>query len=124
MELFFDGGTIMLDRLLDLVPYLVTRATHEIKKGIEPMLTVSNFNVHVVRPGDKYGLNNVLTCGSKALVEFYDSRYDFTPRGQFISRYNVETIRDSDNGLCLDGGIPAWNISASDMATVRKYINN
>ena len=114
----------MLDRLFGLVPYPVTRAAHEIKKGIEPMLTVSNFNVHVVRPGDKYGLNNVLTCGPKAQVEFYDNRYDFTPRGQFVTRYNVETIRDSDNGLCLDGGVPAWNISASDMATVRKYINN
>lgn len=91
------------------------------------MLTIGKFNVHILRPGDSYGRDNVLTCGPKSQVEFYDNRYDFTPRGQFVTRYNVETILDGStypNGLCLDGGIPAWNVSASDMEKVCQYIAN
>ena len=45
-------------------------------------------------------------------VEFYDSRYDHTPEGQFISGYHVQTLRNGDRtqGLDLCGGEYEWQI--------------
>jgi hypothetical protein len=57
------------------------------------------------------------------MVEFYDTRYPHTQYGQFVSRYYVDTILDgSDCGLCLDGGVPSWTVSAEDMKTVRSFL--
>ena len=93
------------------------------------MITVDKFNVRVVNKGDKYGLDFCLTHdGDKPLVEFYDVRYPHTEFGQFVSRYYVETILedkgygDKARGLQLDGGIPEWTVTASDMVTVRNYL--
>ena len=95
------------------------------------MITVSKFNVRVVNKGDKYGRDFVLTNDSdKPLVEFYDARYPHTEFGQFITRYYVSTILgdnvhrlDEETGaLHLDLGIPAWTVSAEDMATVRNFL--
>ena len=71
------------------------------------MLTIGKFNV--VPSGD---------C-----VIFYDNRYKdgFTGYGQAISKYYKRTILYSDGGLCLDGGIPEWSISAEDMDKVRVF---
>jgi hypothetical protein len=92
------------------------------------MITVSNFNVRVVNKGDKYGRDFCITNEGKPLVEFYDARYPHTEFGQFVSRYFVETILGDDGygpkatGLSLDGGIPEWTVSASDMVTVRNFL--
>jgi hypothetical protein len=93
------------------------------------MITVDKFNVRILRKGDKYGRNNVLTHDEDApLVEFYDIRYPHTEYGQFVSRYYVSTILGTDKwgrgegGLCLDGGVPSWTVSAQDMDTVRAYL--
>ena len=81
------------------------------------MITVNKFNVRVVNIGDKYGLNDCLVNNKAPIVEFY------TKGGQFISRYYVGTILDgSDCGLCLDGGVPDWTVSAQDMGTVRDFL--
>lgn len=85
------------------------------------------FNVRVVESGESYGATNSLTAEAR-MVEFYDSRYPFTERGQFVSRYYVEDLmldREEDpqtGGLNLDGGVPAWAIDATTMHKVRGWI--
>ena len=90
------------------------------------MITVDKFNVRIVNTGDKYGLNDCLTNRKAPMVEFYDSRFTQGAdgdRGQFVSRYYVDTLLERDTGgLCLDGGVPAWTVSADDMKTVRDFI--
>ena len=88
------------------------------------MLALSRFNVRVVRTGDAYGLNDCLINDGAPLVEFYDNRHMHTPRGQFVSRYFVSTIleRADGLGLMLDGGVPAWTVSADDMRLVAAYL--
>jgi hypothetical protein len=93
------------------------------------MITVDKFNVRILRKGDKYGRDFCLTHDEdKPLVEFYDGRYPHCEYGQFVTRYYVSTILGTDKwgrgagGLILDGGIPAWTVSAEDMDTVRDYL--
>jgi hypothetical protein len=87
------------------------------------MLTLSRFNVRIVRTGDAYGLNDCLINDGAPLVEFYDNRYMHTPRGQFVSRYFVSTILERTHaGLMLDGSVPAWTVSADDMRLVDAYL--
>ena len=93
------------------------------------MITVDKFNVRILRKGDKYGRDFCLTHDEdKPLVEFYDGRYPHCEYGQFVTRYYVSTILGTDKwgrgagGLILDGGIPAWTVSAEDMDTVREYL--
>ena len=86
-------------------------------------MKIDKFNVRIVRTGDSYGHNFCLTHGENApLVEFYDSRYAHTEFGQFISRYYVSTILESDKGLCLEGSVPEWSVSADDMPAVRVWL--
>jgi hypothetical protein len=92
------------------------------------MKKVEKFNVRIVNTGDKYGRNDCLVNDKSAMVEFYDSRYtdgDFAERGQFVSRYYITTLLEGSqypNGLCLDGGIPAWSVSADGMKEILEYI--
>ena len=84
--------------------------------------------VRFVFDGDKYGLNNCKThAGTDPLVEFYDCRHEFTEYGQFVSRYYASTLLEGfgeapDRGLCLDGGVPEWGISAEAYFRVRTWI--
>jgi hypothetical protein len=87
------------------------------------MLTLDRFNVRIVRTGDAYGLDNCLTNNDGPMVEFYDRKYMHTPRGQFVSRYFVSTLLERPAvGLSLDGGVPAWTVSADDMRLVDAYL--
>jgi hypothetical protein len=46
-------------------------------------------------------------------------------RGQFVSRYYASTLLDGSGyptGLCLDGGVAEWAVSANGMAQVLDYI--
>ena len=91
------------------------------------MIQVGKYNIRVVNTGDKYGRNDCLTNDKAPMVEFYDTRYnqaDWMGRGQFVSRYYVDTILDGDypGGLCLDGGIPEWTVSAAEMLDVKAYL--
>ena len=92
------------------------------------MFTVQNdqgrtFAVRIVRKGDAYGLHDCLIHDEdKPLVEFYDASQDpkkFGERGQFVSRYYVDTLtgrdgfgRDIRNGYALNlhGGVEAWTL--------------
>lgn len=69
------------------------------------------------------------------MVEFFDRRYieGFTPDGQFVSRYYVDTLigdrimpgfERGHRGLDLHGGIPDWTIDANTMDIVLSWLQN
>lgn len=71
--------------------------------------------------GQKWALNHGV---DKPMVEFYDRRAlgspHASPHGQFISRYFLETLKESleergSNGLLLDTGSPQWNITRPEL---------
>jgi hypothetical protein len=83
------------------------------------------FLVRVVRDGDRYGRNACLTHDEPMpLVEFYDTRYPETSRGQFVSRYYADTVAGipSGRGLDLDGGVPDWTIDGESMRLVTAWV--
>ena len=89
------------------------------------LLKLNKWNVRIVKTGDQYGLNMCLTNDKAPMVEFYDSRYPHTEYGQFVSRYYISTIlsdKEYPNGLCLDGRVPAWQVSAEDMVDVLYFL--
>ena len=91
------------------------------------MIQVEKFNVRFVKTGDRYGLKDCLINDKAPMVEFWDSTKwdaDFSSRGQFVSRYYASTLLERPHhlGLCLDGGVPEWSISAEDMEEVLNYI--
>lgn len=74
------------------------------------VLSTNGVTINVVRvdQGDRYGLEGCLVhTGREPLIEFYDSRFPFTPNGQFISRYYLSTLREhkATEGLNLHGGL-------------------
>lgn len=87
------------------------------------------FNVRLVEKGEKYGLDWCLTHDKDdPLVEFYDASQDkdkFTEYGQFVTRYYLKTILDRDPqsnaGLMLDGGSPAWVMSGENMREIYEF---
>lgn len=78
------------------------------------------WNVRLVRKGQQYGLNDKLTHDREdPLVEFFDSRYDHTPLGQFVSRYYLSTLlARPHSGLCLDTGSLLWVVSEETMLDI------
>lgn len=91
------------------------------------MIRIEKFNVRIVNTGDKYGVNDCLTNTKDPMIEFYDSRFKSgwdQERGQFVMRYYVETLINNyyPRGLCLDGGVPAWSVSAEGMQQVIEFI--
>ena len=87
--------------------------------------SLGKWNVRIVNTGGKYGRAMRLTNNEAPMVEFYDGRYMYTPFGQFVSRYYISTILEENSyptGLCLDGGVPEWQVSASDMQQVITFL--
>ena len=84
------------------------------------------YTVVVLEIGDNYGLNNSLIVEKEPLVEFYDRRYMHTPYGQFTgARYRLSTLLEKSNtnyGLCLDGGVPAWVIDANTFKIILSWL--
>jgi hypothetical protein len=87
------------------------------------------FAVRLVKKGDRYGLHGCLTHDiDEPLVEFYDTRYDHNSdwleefKGQFVSRYYAGTLLGHDGGLCLDGGVSDWHVSAGNMAQIKNWL--
>lgn len=88
-------------------------------------ITHITWAVRIVELNDKYGLNDCLVNTDSPLVEFYDTRYEITDCGQFVSRYRLSTLveRQSD-GLCLDGGNHEWNIYGPCYRRVLYWLEN
>lgn len=71
-------------------------------------------------------------AGNGPILEFHDRRYGamsspspgFSAHGQFVSCYNVETIRahESGRGLTLWGDVPGWEIDGWAMDVVRTWL--
>ena len=86
------------------------------------------FTVKLIDVGDSYGRDNCLTNDDALMVEFYDTEHD-----QFVSRYYADTLLGNDefsvnggvypNGLCLQGDVPEWNLSADNMLQVIGYLH-
>jgi len=85
------------------------------------------FTVRLVEQGDAYGRDDTLTHREREpLVEFYDATHAgerFGPRGQFVSRYYLNTLTGEGSfsrddlrvglyGLDLHGGEPVWKLDA------------
>lgn len=73
--------------------------------------------VRYVAEGDRYGLNDCLILDKpRPMIEFYDARYPHhAGRGQFISRYYLDTLCEHPvgAGLVLEGSQPGWNVDAA-----------
>jgi hypothetical protein len=110
--------------------------TNEIQFNIKNTETNVEFLTRIVQPGQSYGRDFCLTNESeRTLVEFYDVEHaskngtSDEKLGQFVSRYYLETLMDSykqlsENGLCLDGGIPKWSINNDGMRQFYEQIHN
>lgn len=98
-------------------------AIQALSKGQLPvntkLVTCGNtpFLVRVVFQGDSYGRLDCLVHEKEdALVEFYDASIEDTPRGYFVSRYDLETLiaapeptgHVQPEGLLLDTGDHRW----------------
>ena len=92
-----------------------------------PSATRTPFICRLVETGDRFGLNYQLVNGDMPMIEFYDTRYEHTEYGQFVSRYFVETLQKSrtcwKQGLCLDGGVPEWSVDAERMKIVLDWLD-
>lgn len=88
------------------------------------------FTMRVVGDGDRYGRDMSLThTGDDPLIEFYDRRWAFDTDpdgvglGQFVSRYRLSTLMETDRvggsvfqtGMTLDGA-NAWRVGPAGMA--------
>lgn len=101
------------------------------------------FRVCLIRKWERYGLPDahtgtpVLTHDKdNPLVEFWDCTHvdRFGAEGQFVTRYDVETLHSDKygggpsrlqaHGLCLDGGVPAWVVSAENMREVYRALRS
>lgn len=93
----------------------------EFKNTFQVISNDIKFNVRIVFKDDAYGLNNCLTHDKlDPLVEFYDTRYEHTKLGQFVSRYYASTLLESNNdGLLMDTGSPDWVLSSKAFNRVR-----
>lgn len=78
------------------------------------------FLVIVLREGDRYGRDDVLTWDSvDPGIEVYDltwaGKKGFDEKGQFVSRYYAHTIAETRKGVGIDlvGHEPAWKIDGT-----------
>lgn len=109
------------DRVPETITVTATNATGKVP-----------FVARILRRGDRYGLDNVLTWDEERPgVEFYDARYPHTRFGQFVARYYVHTIQEqapghhktvAETGLDLMGYEPAWKIDGQTMWLVRSWL--
>jgi len=92
------------------------------------VLKVGIFNVRIVEIGEKYG-NGAINKYDEPLVEFTDNRivtsYCGVGFGQPISSYMVSTIieRNQMYGLNLEGSVPEWSVSSSQMKEVNSWLS-
>jgi hypothetical protein len=78
----------------------------------------------IVEMGDRYGRDFALIHDrSVPFVEFFDMRFPQTQFGQFVARYDLDTIMESKNeGLCLDFGVPSWTLTEDSFHWVKAWL--
>jgi hypothetical protein len=95
------------------------------------------FVARLVLAGGRYGLDGCLAA-ERPMIEFYDERHPFNDwlvefNGQFASRYFVSTFLGEDGytrpgyrpaigGLCLEGGVRAWDLDAGSCMFVEQWL--
>lgn len=103
-----------------------------------PFITVAaangvRFAVRYLPVRARYGWHNSRVVDDSPMIEFYDTRYATDseggrsgPLGQFVARYYADTILGTDGygrgagGLILQGDVPEWTLTETDMDTVRE----
>lgn len=121
-------------------------------KAVDPESGIK-WCVRAVFIGDKYGRDDCLTYGDREdinrwvgtmerddnpLIEFYDMdssvakiRADddklIKERGQFVSRYYLDTLNKTDwsqsSGLNLEGSVDRWSVSGDFMVKAMDAVN-
>ena len=88
-----------------------------------------SFTFTIINTGDAYGKDLCLTNHNAPMVEVWDTTSTRTT--QMVSRYYINTLLGFgeysmgdcwQRGLCLDGGVPAWNINADDLTHVHQWL--
>ena len=86
------------------------------------------FNARLLTNGEKYGRNFALTHEGEPVIEFYDTRYDHTPLGQFVTRYLLETLSelcyDGIGVLSLQGNSKTWYIEGDSLQDIVDWAYN
>lgn len=81
--------------------------------------------VRIVEQGDKYGLNSCLTHNQdEPLVEFYDTRYEHTDYGQFVSRYYLRTILGHKGWVDLNCGVSDWTVGEGCVSRIQSWLRS
>lgn len=98
-------------------------------RNTKATFTVGKWTVKVVPASEGYRLTGFPDLDADSIVQFYDnsqSKETFGPYGQFVSSYYLRSTlfeRKWEGGaLSLDGGVPAWTVSAEDYGLIRKYL--
>ena len=87
------------------------------------MLRLGKLAARIIAPGTPYGVAQTST--TYPLIEFLDTRITGRdPVGQVIARMHVEHLflMQASEGITLDERVPLWALSASQVRTVREYI--
>ena len=98
-------------------------------------LYIGRWRVHIVPHGGRYGFeNHLVNKHRESMVEFWDmsSKNGSFPDGQFVTRYDVESLYDTKwgagadalmrGGLCLYADVPAWSVSGAEMTQVFEWL--
>lgn len=142
----------IFNRQMEMKAFGCPSEEYEKEEGALPHdFTTGKWRVHLIYPGERYGLDGCLTYelnaysgapaaahrASYPLVEFYDTSLDAArfPGGQFVSRYymtdllednsiavSLDTMLKNGNPFSLDGGIPAWTVEGDDLAKVNDFL--
>jgi len=87
--------------------------------------------VRLIYQGQRYGRADSLVHDKpEPLVEFFDTRYEHTDLGQFVSRYYLKTLLKSEfhgrpiqgSGLTLDTGSDDWVIHESCYKRILQWL--
>lgn len=102
-----------------------------IKSQTRATFIVGKWTVKVIPSPEGFRLTGHAELDADSIVQFFDnsqSREKFGEDGQFVSSYYLRSTLFSferkweGSPLCLDGGVPAWTVSAEDYGLIRKYL--
>lgn len=103
------------------------------KNEIRATFTIGRWTIKVVPATEDGRKSGFPDLEADSIVKFYDSKYagvsGFPPEGQFTggSYYLRNTLISKPyrgEGLCLDGGVPSWNVSPEDYAKINSILRN